>query len=207
MFVANVYRQDFPVPGFTLAGDGALQPQPRRRPTDYYDNNGFLDAAGASLGDVRPHDYESIYLGYQRRRPLRPLEPDRLGLLARSATTTATRSRSGRSDIRACFAAAELSRDFDWMRLRVTALLASGDKDPYDDKATGFDAILENPQFAGADTSYWIRQAVPLIGGGGVALVGPQRRAASRCAPRRSRASRTSSTRAWCCSASAPTST
>jgi len=30
--------------------------------------------------------------------------------------------------------------------------------------------VLENPQFAGADTSYWIRQAVPLVGGGGVAL-------------------------------------
>ena len=28
----------------------------------------------------------------------------------------------------------------------------------------------ENPQFAGADTSFFIRQAVPLIGGGGVAL-------------------------------------
>src|SRR5213075_1511737 len=36
----------------------------------------------------------------------------------------------------------------------------------------GFDAILENPQIAGADTSFWIRQAVPLIGGGGVALSG-----------------------------------
>jgi hypothetical protein len=36
--------------------------------------------------------------------------------------------------------------------------------------ATGFDAVFENPQFAGADTSYWIRQAVPLVGGGRVAL-------------------------------------
>ena len=49
-------------------------------------------------------------------------------------------------------------------------LYGSGDDDPFDDEATGFDAIFENPQFAGADTSYWIRQAVPLIGGGGVAL-------------------------------------
>jgi hypothetical protein len=30
--------------------------------------------------------------------------------------------------------------------------------------------VFENPQFAGADTSYWIRQAVPLVGGGRVAL-------------------------------------
>ena len=46
----------------------------------------------------------------------------------------------------------------------------SGDDDPFDDKSQGFDAIFENPQFAGADTSYWIRQGVPLIGGGRVAL-------------------------------------
>ena len=39
-------------------------------------------------------------------------------------------------------------------------------------RRTGFDAILENPQFAGADTSFWVRQAVPLVGGGGVALSG-----------------------------------
>ena len=58
----------------------------------------------------------------------------------------------------------------DWIRVRATALYASGDGDPYDNKAGGFDAIMEDPQIAGADTSYWIRQAVPLIGGGGVAL-------------------------------------
>ncbi|MCS6922256.1 MAG: hypothetical protein NZM07_10155, partial [Elioraea sp.] len=49
---------------------------------------------------------------------------------------------------------------------------ASGDRDPYDDKSTGFDAIFENPIFAGADTSYWIRQNVPLVAGGGVTLSG-----------------------------------
>ncbi len=75
-----------------------------------------------------------------------------------------------KEDIGAYFGALELSRDFDWVRLRASALWASGDKDPYDGKAQGFDSVLENPQFAGADTSYWIRQAVPLIGGGGVAL-------------------------------------
>jgi hypothetical protein len=32
--------------------------------------------------------------------------------------------------------------------------------------------VFENPLFAGADTSFWIRQAVPLIGGGRVALSG-----------------------------------
>ena len=79
---------------------------------------------------------------------------------------------SKKQNIRAGFAAAELSRDFSWLRVRGNALFASGDKNPFDGKATGFDAILENPQFAGADTSFFIRQGVPLIGGGGVALSG-----------------------------------
>ena len=42
----------------------------------------------------------------------------------------------------------------------------------FDDRAEGFDAIFENPMFAGADTSFWIRQPVPLIGGGAVGLSG-----------------------------------
>jgi hypothetical protein len=75
-----------------------------------------------------------------------------------------------KSDIRAFFHATELSRDFNWIRLRGNFLYASGDKNPYDSTDTGFDAIFENPQFAGADTAYFIRQGIPLIGGGGVAF-------------------------------------
>ena len=52
------------------------------------------------------------------------------------------------------------------MRFRLSGLYASGDSDPYDDKETGFDAIFENQIFAGADTSYWIRQTIPFAGGG-----------------------------------------
>ena len=52
------------------------------------------------------------------------------------------------------------------MRFRLSGLYQSGDSDPYDDKETGFDAIFENPVFAGADTSYWIRQTIPFAGGG-----------------------------------------
>jgi hypothetical protein len=75
-------------------------------------------------------------------------------------------------DIAAWFAAAELSRDFDWIRARASILYQSADDDPFDDESTGFDAIFENPLFAGADTSFWIRQPVPLIGGGRVTLSG-----------------------------------
>ncbi|HEX8058953.1 MAG TPA: hypothetical protein VF481_19950, partial [Novosphingobium sp.] len=72
------------------------------------------------------------------------------------------------ADIRAFFGAAEVSYDHDWMRFRLSGLYASGDGKPYDNKETGFDAIFENPIFAGADTSYWIRQTIPFAGGGRV---------------------------------------
>ena len=68
--------------------------------------------------------------------------------------------------IQSWFAAVEPSYDFSWVRVRGSALYASGDKNPFDGKETGFDAIFENPQFAGADTSYWIRQSIPFVGGG-----------------------------------------
>jgi hypothetical protein len=52
------------------------------------------------------------------------------------------------------------------MRFRLSGAYATGDSDPFDDTEGGFDAVFENPVFAGADTSYWIRQAIPFAGGG-----------------------------------------
>jgi hypothetical protein len=121
------------------------------------------------LERLRP--YEVTYLGYNG--------DGHFGLLNLTASAygvfgseDASVFRGEETDIEAFFAAAELSRDFNWFRGRLSLLYGSGDDDPFDDKATGFDAVFENPQFAGADTSYWIRQAVPLIGGGRVTLSG-----------------------------------
>ena len=169
VLVANAFRQDFPVLGFTSQATAILNVNREGRGA-YFNNNGFLERP-SSLGDERPHDYTVAYLGYNG--------DGHLGRWNLQASVYAALGRDERhplagrpQDIRAGFAAAELSRDFSWLRLRLSALASSGDKDPFDGKATGFDAILENPQFAGADTSFWIRQAVPLVGGGGVALSG-----------------------------------
>ncbi len=169
VFVANAYRQDFPVLGFTSQATAILNVN-REGSEVHYDTNGFLNRP-SSLGDERGHDYTVGYLGYNG--------DGHFGVWNLTASAYLALGRDKRhplagrpQDIRAGFLAAELSRDFSWLRLRLNALLASGDRNPYDDKATGFDAILENPQFAGADTSFWMRQAVPLVGGGGVALSG-----------------------------------
>jgi len=168
VFIANLYWQDMPARGFTSQATIAYN---RNREDDFhFDKNGFI-ARPASLGGERTRDYDVFYLGYSGD-----------GHFGRLNVSTSLYYAFGESDpgvffnddvdISAFFGAAEFSMDFDWIRPRLSLLYGSGDDDPYDDKATGFDAIFENPQFAGADTSYWIRQAVPLIGGGRVALSG-----------------------------------
>ncbi len=167
-YVANVYRQDTFVPGFTLQGIVLHNRNNEGSRPDFYNENGFLERP-AVFGSGRPHNYHVTYLGTNGDGHF-----GRWNLSASAYYATGVNelgSFSGqRETISAYFGAAELSHDFDWVRVRLNGLWASGDKDPYDSKAGGFDAVLENPQFAGADTSYWIRQAIPLIGGGGVGL-------------------------------------
>lgn len=169
VFLANLYWQDKPVRGFTSQATLLYN---RNRETDqHYDNNGFL-VRPAAIGRETGFSYDVTYIGYNGDGHFgrNNLSVSAYGAFGREGDGTLFRTES--TEIAAYFFAAELSRDFDWLRLRLSALYASGDKNPYDRKDTGFDAILENPQFAGADSSYWIRQAVPLIGGGGVALSG-----------------------------------
>jgi hypothetical protein len=81
------------------------------------------------------------------------------GLLGReSGSTLGTTS----SKVRAAFAAVELSRDFDWMRVRMSALYASGDATPGNRVASGFDGISQSALFAGSDASFFIHQRLPL---------------------------------------------
>ena len=58
---------------------------------------------------------------------------------------TAARSSSETADIRAGFAAAELSRDFDWCARGCRCSTRSGDEDPFDDKAERLRRDLREP--------------------------------------------------------------
>ncbi|MFC3101672.1 hypothetical protein [Altererythrobacter lauratis] len=160
---ANVYRQDFLIPALTSQITIAYN---RNREGDNVevDDNGF-PVRPALLGSLRGRDYDVVYLGYNA--------DGRIGRVNLTASAYAALGEDRNSfftdrpaDIRAFFAAAELSYDKDWMRFRLSGAWASGDGDPFDDTETGYDAIFENPVFAGADTSYWIRQTIPFAGGG-----------------------------------------
>jgi hypothetical protein len=163
----NLYRQDLPWTGFTSQGIVLYN---RNRDTKFYDSNGFIERP-AAIGLEQLRNYDVAYLGYNGDGHF-----GRLNLTVSAYGAFGHQNHgvfvNASQQIRAGFLAAEASMDFDWMRIRASLAYASGDKNPYDDRATGFDSIFENPIFAGADTSYWISQAIPLIGGGGVALHG-----------------------------------
>lgn len=163
VFHANLYRQDLPVPGLT--SQFSVTYNANRERTDVeIDDNGF-PVRPALLGSLRGRNYDVVYLGYNA--------DGRIGRFNLSASAYLALGEDRNSfftdepaDIFSYFGAAELSYDVDWMRFRLSGLYASGDGDPYDNTERGFDAIFENPIFAGADTSYWIRQVIPFAGGG-----------------------------------------
>jgi hypothetical protein len=159
---ANVFRQDLPVVGLT--SELSVTWNINREGNDIHiDDNGF-PVRPALFGDLRGRDYDAIYLSYNA--------DGRIGRINVTASLSYLfgweqhNVFTGRpADISAYFAAIEPSYDFNWVRLRGAAMISSGDGDPFDDVHTGYDAIFENPIFAGADTSYWIRQVIPFAGG------------------------------------------
>ncbi len=163
LFIANAYRQDFLIPALTSQITLAYN-RNREKNDIQIDDNGF-PVRPALLGTLRGREYDVFYLGYNA--------DGRIGRINLTASAYAALGEdrdsffTGRpADIRAFFAAAEASYDRDWARFRLSGAWASGDGDPYDDTETGYDAVFENPIFAGADTSYWIRQTIPFAGGG-----------------------------------------
>ena len=169
IFVVNAYLQDWPRLGFTVQGT-VLYNRNREGDALQYDDNGILQRP-ASIGLERPRDYDVTYLGVSGDGHLGGLNLSTSAYLALGDSTRGTFIER-KEDIRAGFFAAELSKDLSWARVRASLAWASGDPDPFDGRGEGFDAIFENPLFAGADTSFWMREPVPLIAGGRVTLSG-----------------------------------
>jgi hypothetical protein len=161
---ANAYRQDLPFVGMTSQASLTLNVN-RERGSVEIDDNGF-PVRPALIGNLRGRNYEVLYLGYGADGRL----GGRLNLSAQAYAAFGWDRNNvftgRRAQIRSFFLAAEPSYDFNWIRLRGAALFASGDGNPYNNVQGGFDTIFENPIFAGADTSYWIRQTIPFAGGG-----------------------------------------
>jgi len=66
--------------------------------------------------------------------------------------------------INAQMAALEVSYDHDWARYKASFFYASGDRNPTGREGTGFDTIVDNPNFTGGPFSFWSRQGFNLGG-------------------------------------------
>ena len=155
--IANVFRQDFLTPGYTVSGSFHWN---KDEPNFHYDTNGVL-VRPAPVGVPKPHEIEAKYVGFAGDGHVGRLNlshafyyafgEDELNVVA-----------GQKVDIKAFLGAAELSVDRDWARFKVTLFYASGDDKPLDETASGFDNIDDNTNFAGGPFSFWNRSAIAL---------------------------------------------
>jgi hypothetical protein len=169
VFVANVYRQDAIFYGHQIQGSVIYREDTAGSHGFHFDKNGVLRRP-ASIGDERPKNIYSTYIGLNADGHI-----DRVNTTTSAYYVTGSESHNpiaGRPvDISAGMFAQEFSYDINWIRLRGSLFWASGDEDPFDGKGNGFDSIVDNPNFAGGDLSFWQRSGLPLIAGGEVFLV------------------------------------
>lgn len=168
VMLGNIYIQDFFFPGYTAEFLGAYNKDDGGL---HYDDNGFL-VRPAPIGSVInqgvgaiPHSIQVGYFGWLGS-----------GHIKRLNITHAFYEAAGKDSfnpiagkpvtVNAQMAAVELSLDRDWIRYRISTFYASGDHDPRNGRANGFDAIVDLPSFAGGLFSFWNREAIRLTGSG-----------------------------------------
>ncbi len=159
VFIANLYRQDFLWKGYTTQlsflgnfDDGGTK----------YDENGSI-VRPAPLGTVAEHKVESAYFGWAGDGHIGRWNVSHAAYLVVGHDDF--NGLAGRPvDICAQMGALEVSYDRDWIRYKASVFYASGDNNPSDGKATGFDSIVDNTNFEGGPFSYFVRQGFNLAG-------------------------------------------
>jgi hypothetical protein len=159
LLFANMYRQDFLFPGYTAQLSLTYNNDPK---SFKFDKNRFL-VRPDPVGIFQPHDVNVGYFGWAGDGHMGRFNLthqfywafgyDSLNPLANRAQT-----------INAQMFAIEGSYDRDWARFRISFFWSSGDHNINNSHATGFDTILDAPNFAGGPFSYWNRQQIPLFG-------------------------------------------
>jgi len=170
VFLGNVYLQDFFFPGYTAEFVGAWN---KDDPSLHYDDNGFLvrPAPAGTVINQNPgggpilHGIRAGYLGWLGSGHIHHLNLTHAFYQALGEDTFNPIA-GRRVTINAQMAAAELSYDKDWIRYRVSTFYTSGDANPRDGRARGFDAIDDLPNFAGGLFSFWNREGIRLLGSG-----------------------------------------
>ena len=168
--LGNVYLQDFFFPGYTVEFVAAWN---KDDATIHYDDNGFL-VRPAPVGNVInqnpgagpiPHGIRVGYIGWLGSGHIKRINLTHVFYQAVGEDTF--NPIAGKPvTVNAQLAAAEFSYDRDWVRYRVSAFYTSGDANPRDSRARGFDSILDLDTFAGGLFSFWNREGIRLTGSG-----------------------------------------
>ncbi|HET8797969.1 MAG TPA: hypothetical protein VFO89_09780, partial [Thermoanaerobaculia bacterium] len=173
VLVANFYWQDFLRKGYTQQFSIHHM---RDEASTKYDRNGNL-VRPAAVGIATPHDIHATYIGEAGLGHFGRINVDHAlyfvfgrDSLNPIAGPDPDLRRGDSVRIGAAMAALELSYDRDWLRPRIGFFWASGDADPRDRSARGFDAIYDAPAFAGGGFSFFNRMGIRLAQTG-VALV------------------------------------
>jgi len=163
VMVANTYLQDFIWKGYTTQFSFHYD---KDNASIHYDENGFLVRPAAigtvvANGALRPHNIRAYYLGWTSNGHIGRINVSHAFYQALGHDDFNTIA-GKRVDINAQMAALELSVDKDWIRFRSSFFYASGDGNPRDSTARGFDAIADSPAFAGGIFSFWNKEDIRL---------------------------------------------
>jgi hypothetical protein len=157
--ILNVFKQDFIAKGYTAQLSFHANFDEGSR---HFDKNDFITRP-APIGAVRDHYVQAYYLGWAG--------DGHIGRLNISHALYEVLGEDGfngiaqqRTSINAQMAALELSIDKDWLRFKLSGFYASGDHDPTNSHATGFDSIFDKPFFFGGPFSFFVHQGFNLGG-------------------------------------------
>lgn len=154
VFIANVYRQDFFAKGYTAQLSFLTNLD---QADTHYDRTGNLVDPEILGGPIVPHNIQAYYFGFNGDGHI-----GRFNLTNSFYEVIGRDSENGLAggpvDINAQMGAVELSYDQDWIRFKASFFYGSGDSNPTNGTATGFDTILDNPNFIGGPFSYYSRQ-------------------------------------------------
>src|SRR5437588_8071239 len=144
VFLVNWFRQDFGKKGYTALF-----------------NFVFNNDNGRFTGDR--HTLNVAYLGFHGDGKWGKLNVDHAFYWALGHDDF-NRLAARPQSVNAQMGAFEAAIDRDWVRWRASFFYASGDGNLNDDKATGFDMIQDNPNFAGGPFQFWTQQQTVVAG-------------------------------------------
>jgi hypothetical protein len=142
MIGGNVFRNDVPLLGFNVMGGAFYVHDKGTAVLNAVDPLHQVDVAYLELaaqGVIGGFGFSGAFIEAVGRDAMNPV--------AQRAV-----------DVNGQFAALEVTRPTDWFTPRTSFMYSSGDKNPKGGTATGFDAVSDNPNFAGNNFSYLGRE-------------------------------------------------